>query len=91
MPTSLSAIGSWLGEQSEYTACNGLRPFYLLARPGFWGGFGSFLDIFSPLTWNYVSTFDSLNEVNAASIYIDWCMVGNDLQEAIIEAKPLAA
>ena len=57
MPTSLSAIGSWLGEQSEYTACNGLRPFYLLARPDFGGGFGSFLDIFSPLTWNYVSTF----------------------------------
>jgi hypothetical protein len=62
------------------------QPFYMIARPGFFGGFGSFLDLFSPISWNYVN-FSGLDEANAVSVYTDWLAVGSDLVNTI-EANP---
>jgi hypothetical protein len=90
MLTTMAAAYGWLPEEADLTAFE-IRPFYLVARPGFWGGFGSFVDIFSPQGWNYVGNFRSLEEVNIVSSYADWCMVGHDMREAMIESHPTAA
>jgi hypothetical protein len=91
LTTIASALGGWLPDTTDLTA-GGVKPFYLVARPGFWGGFGSVLDIFSPQGWNYVSGFRSLEEIYAVSTYVDWCMVGHDLRQAIaVETPRLAA
>jgi hypothetical protein len=58
------------------------RPFYLVARPGFFGAFGSWLDMFSPVAWNYARVPAPL-DVNGAVQAIDWMMVGGDMAEAL--------
>jgi hypothetical protein len=90
MFTTIAALAGWSAGET-YLTPGGVRPFYLVARPGFWGGFGSFIDVFSPLGWNYVSSFRSPEEVNAVATYTDWCMVGNDFRHAAVEDRRLAA
>jgi hypothetical protein len=83
----IQVIGAALGFRPAtyptYTL-NGVsaHPFYTIARPGFWGGFGGWLDIFSPVGWNYPQ-YQSLDEANAISTYSDWVMVGQDLYTVI--------
>jgi hypothetical protein len=83
----LTAIGAIVGcsPRGSYLTADGVQPFYLVGRPGFWGGFGSFLDIFSPQAWNYVGSFRSPDEVSIVSAYADWCMVGSDFRHALQE------
>ncbi len=64
-----------------------VRPFYMVARPGFWGGFGGLFDIFSPLGWNYPQ-YASAEEASAVSIYTDWLLVGQDLALTTVECPP---
>jgi len=64
-------------------AFNGLpRPFYLVARPGFFGGFGSWLDMLSPVAWNYARVPTPL-DVDETVQMIDWMMVGGDMAYAL--------
>lgn len=58
------------------------RPFYLVARPGFFGGFGSWLDMFSPVSWNYARVPTSIN-IDATVQAIDWMLVGADMTIAL--------
>lgn len=91
LTTIAASLGAWSPIETSLTP-GGLKPFYLVARPGFWGGFGSFLDVFSPQGWTYVSAFRSPEEVAAVASYDDWCMVGYDLRRAMaIENPRLAA
>jgi hypothetical protein len=86
MVQSFRAALGW--EPDFYGAGGNVRPFYLVARPGFWGGFGSFLDFFSPLEWNY-PIYSGVDEATAISVYADWCLVGQDL--AISTSRHLPA
>jgi hypothetical protein len=85
----LTTVRAALGWSNGYAPAE-LKPFYLVARPGFWGGFGSFWDLFSPQNWNY-NLFSRVGEPDAASIYIDWYMVGRDLYKVLDEVEPPAA
>jgi hypothetical protein len=84
----LQAFGTALGWNP--ITYGDIRPFYVVGRPGFWGGFGSILDIFSPLQWNY-PLYGSADEASAVSVYTDWCLVGNDLATAMEHHQPLLA
>ncbi|MGA2395268.1 MAG: hypothetical protein ABSH03_18155 [Candidatus Lustribacter sp.] len=59
-----------------------VRPFYRVARPGFFGGFGSWLDMFSPVAWSYARVPAPL-DVDATVQNIDWMMVGGDMADAL--------
>jgi len=59
-----------------------VRSFYMLARPGFFGGFGSWLDMFSPLLWNY-GKLPTLDDYDSVMIGLDWQIVGMDMNAAI--------
>jgi hypothetical protein len=68
-----------------------LRPFYMVGRPGFFGGFGGWVDLFSPLMWNY-GMVPSQCDYDTALIALDWNFVGTDMQAAIgREAEAIAA
>jgi hypothetical protein len=86
MPQAVRAL---LGiSQIEYTG--GARPFYMVARPGFFGGFASWLDLFSPLTWNYAHLPEQV-DYDSAMICLDWQTVGMDMRHAISKQPPMIA
>lgn len=78
MPHALLALFGRM--PTEYT--NSVRPFYSVARPGFFGGFGSWLDMFSPLSWNH-GRLPETADYDSAMIGLDWQIVGMDMQFAI--------
>lgn len=82
MTAMLQAIGSAFGWLPASYGPEDIRPFYLVARPGFLGGMGSVIDLFSPQVWNYNMYF-SPGESDALSVYADWYMVGHDLTKAM--------
>lgn len=64
-----------------------VRPFYMVARPGFFGGFGSWLDMFSPVDWNYAKVPSPLN-IDGTVQAIDWDVLGDDMMRAIQKYAP---
>ena len=57
---------------------SGPRPFYMVGRPGFWGGFGGWLDMFTPTAWEYTTYFEHPGTIDV-STYMDWYLAGRDL------------
>ncbi len=78
----LTAIRAALGFSSEPYQVSEAKPFYEIARPGFFGGFGSYLDVFSPLTWNYANIPADM-DYDTFLVAFDWYMVGHDMRRAI--------
>jgi hypothetical protein len=77
----IQALGAALGWPQDGLYSAGVEPFYVVGRPGFIGAFGQWLDIFTPLNWNY-SVYFSESQAMADTFYLDWYMVGQDLTNA---------
>lgn len=78
----LQALGAIFGCGPGVEYWNGVRPFYMTARPGFWGGFGSSLDVFSPFSWNYVN-YTTREAADEAAMLSDWYALGGDLMATL--------
>lgn len=75
----LQALGIAFGITPPYYG-SGPRPFYMVGRPGFSGGFGGWLDLFTPTAWEYVTYFD--RPVGDVGSFMDWYLAGLDLTNA---------
>jgi hypothetical protein len=82
MPTFLRSL---FGLSTENCEPGPIRPFYLVARPGFWGGMGSLNLIPSPLSWNYTPVPDP--DLDATSFDLDWALISQDMRSAITTAR----
>ena len=82
MAIMLMAIRAAFGFSNEPYQVGEAKPFYEVARPGFWGGFGSYLDVFSPMNWNYAN-IPADADYDTFLIALDWYMVGHDMRQAI--------
>jgi hypothetical protein len=88
MAAMVQLIGAAFGWQPSafYSHQNGIRPFYMVARPGFSGGWGQWLDLFSPLNWNY-PIYYAPEDIAAVTTAADWAVVYGDLARSVDAAS----
>jgi hypothetical protein len=83
MPETLSALFGF----APHWDADQPKPFYLVARPGFFGSFGSWLDIFSPVAWNFARLPDG-TDFDAEILALDGRILGADMKRAIEVGAP---
>lgn len=83
-------MGRYLADlfSSRPVACQHLRSMWLGAMPTFWSGCGSVVDIGGTLLTEY-NMSNSAEQADARALYSDWKLVGFDLDQAIVQYRPI--